>query len=111
MEPLDPRAVPAWQTGGAGAITGTVARPPAPIPGGGAVTLLLSYASTAAIVSLPPPTLTPTPTNGMSVGSRWFNSDDMTLAPTPILGCTYSNAWDAADASVLALCGAAAVGA
>ena len=98
-----------WQTGGAGAgtITGTVVWPPASIPGGGAVTLLPSYTATAAIVSLPPPTLTPTPTKGVNVGSGWFDSDDTALAPTPISGCTYPNAWDAADAAVPALCAAA----
>ena len=61
-------------------------------------------------MSLPPPTLTPTPSKGVNVGSGWFNSDDTTLAPTPIAGCTYPDAWDAAGVAVPPLCSAAAAG-
>ncbi|KAG5653125.1 hypothetical protein H0H81_002192 [Sphagnurus paluster] len=100
-----------WQTGGVGA--GTIAPsatmqypwPPATISNvDGAASLLPTYTPTASIVSLPPPTLSPTPTKKVDVGSGWFNSQDTALAPTPIAGCTYPDPWNAINAAVPPLC-------
>lgn len=100
-----------WQTGGAGA--GTIAPsstiqypwPPPTISNVGvAASLLPTYTPTASIVSLPPPTLSPTPTKKVDVGSGWFNNQDTAPAPTSIAGCTYPDAWNAINAAVPPLC-------
>lgn len=102
-----------WQTGGVGA--GTIAAsataafpwPPAAISNVGApVNLLPTYTPTGSIVSLPPPTLTPTPTKSVDVDG-WFNSKDTAGAPTPVAGCTYPDSWDAIDAAIPPVCGGA----
>ncbi|EKM81294.1 hypothetical protein AGABI1DRAFT_72198 [Agaricus bisporus var. burnettii JB137-S8] len=101
-----------WQLGGAGAgdipaaSTTQFPWPPPTIVGADAVvTELPSYTSTAAIVSLPPPTMTATAaTKSVDFGSGWFNAQDTALAPTAISGCQYPDAWDAEDIAVPPLC-------
>jgi glucan 1,3-beta-glucosidase len=92
----------AWQTGGGdGSIAATAVAafewPPATIAGdGGGIANLPTYTPTGDIVTLPPPSLTATPT-GVTVGDGWYDASDTAGAPTPIVGCTYPNAWDAQD--------------
>jgi len=110
-----------WQTGGAGAgaipATSTALYgdyPPASINGltpGANQALLPTYTSTSAIPTLPPPTLSPSPT--VSTGNGWYDSADTGLAPTQVQGCSYPSAWDAVSSAMpTALCppGATPVG-
>jgi glucan 1,3-beta-glucosidase len=104
-----------YQTGGAGAgtiaptATAGYAWPPAQISNVNvAVSLLPTYTPTGSIVSLPPPTLTPTPTKSIELDG-WFNSQDTAGAPTPVAGCTYPpDPFDAVDAAVPPPCGTSA---
>jgi glucan 1,3-beta-glucosidase len=105
-----------WQTGGAGA--GTIAAsataqfpwPPASISNAGAPgSLLPVYTPTGTIVTLPPPTLTPSPSKSVDVGNGWFNAKDTASAPTSIAGCSYPDAWDAIGVAVPSACGGGAV--
>ncbi|KAF9461827.1 glycoside hydrolase superfamily [Collybia nuda] len=104
-----------WQTGGAGA--GTIAPsltsqfpwPPPSISNAGAPgSLLPVYTPTGAVVTLAPPTLTPSPSKSVDVGNGWFNAKDTASAPTPIAGCTYPDAWDAIGVAVPRACGGGA---
>ncbi|KAI0060559.1 glycoside hydrolase family 5 protein, partial [Artomyces pyxidatus] len=93
----------AWQTGGAGA--GTIAAtavssfgqwPPATLSGvtGIPYSYLPTYTPTAAVSTLPPPTLTP----AVKEGDGWFDAKDTASAMTAIAGCSYGNAWDSSGA-------------
>ncbi|KAG2050896.1 glycoside hydrolase family 5 protein [Suillus hirtellus] len=104
-----------YQTGGPGAGTIVAASvtsygqyPPTPINGltaGAIQSLLPTYTSTSAVPTLPPPTLSPSPSPSVNVGNGWFNSGDTGLAPTQVQGCTYPNAWDAVSSPMpTALC-------
>lgn len=104
-----------WQTGGAGA--GTIAPsftsqfpwPPASISNAGAPgSLLPVYTPTGTVVTLPPPTLTPSPSKSVDVGNGWFNTKDTASAPTAIAGCSYPDAWDAVGVAVPPTCGGGA---
>lgn len=99
------------QTGGAGAgnigpaVTAAFPWPPDSIANADApVNLLPTYTPTGPIATLPPPTLTPTPTKSVDVGSGWLNSQDTASAPTPIAGCSYPSAWNAVGVAVPTLC-------
>jgi len=100
----------AYMTGGAGA--GTIAPsstvrfpwPPASINADAAVSSLPTYTPTGTIPTLPPPSLTPTPTKSVDVGSGWFDQQDTTGAATPVAGCQYPDAWDAISAPVPPAC-------
>ncbi|KAG5641224.1 hypothetical protein DXG03_005699 [Asterophora parasitica] len=101
-----------WQTGGPGAgtiapsVTSQFPWPPATISNAGApVSALPTYTNTGTVVRLPPPTLTPTPTGKVEVGSGWFDQGDTAGAPTPVEGCTYpTDAWDAIGVPVPPVC-------
>jgi len=108
-----------WQTGGAGA--GTIAPsatsqfgtfPPTllsnvPQP---SMSLLPTYTPTQAVITLPPPTFTPTPPKSVSVGDGWFDPQDTSSAVTAVSGCSYPFAWSALSSPVpTALCGAGGV--
>lgn len=101
-----------WQTGGAGA--GTIAAsvatqfpwPPVSIANAGApATLLPIYTPTGSVVSLPPPTPSPSATKSVDLGNGWFNPRDTAGAPTPIAGCSYPDGWNAVGAEVPESCG------
>lgn len=100
-----------WQTGGAGA--GTIAAsstsqypfPPTSIANvDGPASLLPTYTQTGTVATLPPPTLTPTPTSGVDVGNGWFDAQDTASAYTTKAGCSYPDAWDAVTVAVPTQC-------
>jgi hypothetical protein len=103
----------AWQTGGSGA--GTISAsfvsqfdqwPPATISNAdGPASLLPEYTPTGSIITLPPPTLTASATQSISVGDGWFDTADTASGVTAIQGCSYPNAWSAVGASVPTSCG------
>jgi glucan 1,3-beta-glucosidase len=90
--PLQP-----YQTGGAGAgnipasVTSSLAWPPATISNGGAITSLPSYTPTASLITLSPPTFSPSVT--VSLGNGWANPSDTTKMMTNIATCSYLDPW------------------
>ncbi len=69
--------------------------PPTDISGIAAqINVAPTYTATATIPTLPPPTLTPTPTKSVDVGDGWFNSADTASGLTTVAGCTYPDAWN-----------------
>jgi len=104
-----------YMTGGAGA--GTIAPsataefpwpPTSIIDAGAAVSLLPTYTPTGTVPTLPPPSLTATPTTSVDVGNGWFDPQDTTSAMTPVAGCEYPDAWGATGVPVPPVCGAGA---
>lgn len=100
-----------WQTGGVGA--GTIAAtstqqfpwPPLSINNVDSATatpasLLPTYTQTGPVPTLPPPTLTPSPTPSVDVGNGWFDAQDTSSDYTTKAGCTYPDAWDAVTATI-----------
>jgi len=109
-----------WMTGGAGA--GTVSDsasfpwPPATINGyqsfTASGTALPSYTATGTVVTMPPPSITASGAQSVSVGNGWFNTQDTASAPTPVSGCSYPPAWAASGLSIPATaCGATGISA
>lgn len=101
-----------WQTGGAGAGTisasaaSSAAWPPATISNAdGDAADLPMYTSTGEIVTLPPATLTATPTQSVSIGDGWYDSSDTGGGVTVIQGCNYPPAWSAVGAAAPSNCG------
>ena len=102
-----------WQTGGAGAgsiaPSVTVQFPwlPSTINAVSTVSLLPTYTPTGTVPTLPPPSLTPSPTKSVNVGNGWFDQQDTAGAATSIAGCQYPDAWDAISAAIPTGCGGA----
>jgi len=102
-----------WMTGGAGAgaiapsVTAEFPWLPSSMNADAPVSLLPTYTPTGTIPTLPPPSLTATPTTSVDVGNGWFNQQDTTGAMTPVTGCEYPDAWDAISAAVPPVCGGA----
>lgn len=108
-----------WQTGGAGAgnipasVTASLAWPPPTISNAGAISLLPSYTSTGAIVTLPGPTFTTsqgsTATATVDVGNGWENSGDNAGMNVEVPTCSYLDPWIGPTAAPPSpLCGGAA---
>ena len=110
-----------WQTGGSPSATPATANiasfPPTSIAGvqGNAAQLPL-YTPTKSLISLPPPTFSPTPTPtrsgsaSVSVGNGWFDKGDTSSLVTTIPGCVYPDAWSAVSSAVPTGCGGVDVG-
>lgn len=92
-----------WQTGGAGAgtiapsATAQYAWPPQSLnsANGAPLTQLPAFTATGTVATLPPPTLSPTPTGSVPSLNGWANPSDSALAATSISGCIYPSAWNA----------------
>jgi glucan 1,3-beta-glucosidase len=113
--PFDGTYPEPWMTGGAGAgdippsVSAQYPWPPSSISSAGAAgSLLPTYTPTGTIPTLPPPSLTATPTTSVDVGDGWFDPQDTAGAMTPVAGCSYPNAWDATDVPVPPVCGGGA---
>jgi glucan 1,3-beta-glucosidase len=102
-----------WMTGGPGAgdippsVTADLPWPPPSLNAGTPVSLLPTYTPTGTIPTLPPPSLTATPTTSVDVGNGWYNPQDTTSAMTPVAGCSYPDAWDATAVPVPPACAGA----
>ncbi|KAI0689732.1 glycoside hydrolase superfamily [Cytidiella melzeri] len=111
---------PATATGGAGA--GTLAPsvtqsygtfPPTSIAGvpAGDVSLIPSYTTGRAPLTLPPPSYTGV-AKSVTLPNGWFDSQDTAQAVFPVSGCVYPDAWLASSSTLLtSACGATATAA